>query len=60
MKLNLIDCMPAGKDGKKSLLPKQLEFFNNCTSISSKAKYIAYVATRIGGGQKASIVLSLK
>lgn len=50
MKLNLIDCMPAGKDGKKSLLPKQLEFFNNCTSISSKAKYIAYVGG-IGSGK---------
>jgi PBSX family phage terminase large subunit len=48
MKINLIDCLPEGRDGKKKLLPKQQEFFNS--AISSDDKFISYIGG-VGSGK---------
>lgn len=49
MKINLIESLPEGKDGKRSLLPKQQLFFNKVVA-DEKAKYISYVGG-IGSGK---------
>lgn len=49
MKLNLIECLPDGREGKKTLLPKQQEFFNTVL-FDNKSKYVAYIGG-IGSGK---------
>lgn len=49
MKLNLIDCLPQGKDGHKSLLPKQADFMRSVLDPKGP-KYSLYVGG-IGSGK---------
>lgn len=49
MKINLLEVMPEGKDGKRALLPKQQEFFSEVNNPRG-AKYIAYVGG-VGSGK---------
>lgn len=49
MKLNLSDCFPIGADGRRTPLPKQLDFLNQ-TLDKNGPKFIAYVGG-VGSGK---------